>query len=193
MRVAYDLDGVHFNFAKAFLEKAQEMGLGKYFPAHWTLIREWNFGGEYFSKVWKEIANDDYFWKSLEPFDDFFTEIRPCVYVTHRPCSSSVSAETLRTNGFPLAPVITTGESKVEALKAHKIDFFVEDKIENFREANEAGILTVLLSRPHNLHENTRITLTSGYEVDLRIPYMSEVGLNYGYWETLIRDHVRPT
>jgi len=50
MRVAYDLDGVHFNFAKAFLEKAQEVGLGQYCQAHWTLLREWNLGGESFGK-----------------------------------------------------------------------------------------------------------------------------------------------
>ncbi len=55
-------------------------------------------------------------------------------------------------NNFPVAPVISVGrgESKVEQAKSIGVEVFVDDAYHNFKELNDGGIFTYLITRSHN-------------------------------------------
>lgn len=76
----------------------------------------------------------------------------PHVYVTSRPVKSEITEQWLDKNGFPHRPVVTVplGQSKVEAIKGLNLDYFVDDRFDNFVELNKAGICCYLFDAPHN-------------------------------------------
>lgn len=76
----------------------------------------------------------------------------PALYVTARPVSSAVTEAWLDKHGFPAAPVCTVGigGSKIDCLKEHNIDIFVDDNFGNFVEINKAGICCFLFDQVHN-------------------------------------------
>ncbi len=77
----------------------------------------------------------------------------PHCYITSRSVPVELTKSWLQKNGFPATPVYSVGfgESKVEVAKKSGIDWFVDDRYENFVELNNAGICCFLLSAPHNL------------------------------------------
>lgn len=76
----------------------------------------------------------------------------PNCYVTSRPVATEVTEEWLDLHGFPARPVLTVplGTSKVEVMKKHGVEVFVDDRYDNFLELNKAGITTYLFDAPHN-------------------------------------------
>lgn len=76
----------------------------------------------------------------------------PYVYVTSRPVSTEISQQWLDNKGFPHRPVHTVplGESKVDVIKSLGLDYFVDDRFDNFVELNKAGICCYLYDAPHN-------------------------------------------
>lgn len=80
----------------------------------------------------------------------------PHCYITSRSVPVELTKEWLQKNGFPTTPVYSVGfgESKVEVAKKSGIDWFVDDRYENFVELNNAGICCFLLTAPHNLRYN---------------------------------------
>ena len=77
----------------------------------------------------------------------------PACYVTSRPVSTDITTKWLDINGFPTKPVITVGVggSKLDALKSHGVEMYIDDRFENFVELNKGGICTFLITRPHNI------------------------------------------
>lgn len=105
--------------------------------------------------------------KEAGTLDDFFLGITPLIhpknlpfepkaYVTARPVDTAVTELWLARNGFPKKRVITTpwGESKVNAMNEANIEIFIDDFFNNFKELNDAGILTYLYTAPWNLHHD---------------------------------------
>ena len=159
MNVALDCDGVLSNFSQALIEKANEMGLGEFFPKSWMDIDSWDFSPK-FSEVWKVIEKDEGFWLGIEPFKDTHGKVdfTPIAYVTARPVPSSTTRFWLRANGFPDAPVHTVhpNASKLDILRDIGVDLFVDDKPETVEELNDNGLLCLMFSRPHNVKHKTK-------------------------------------
>lgn len=132
-----------------------------------------NFVDEWCNKFNLDTPDSWYFdSKILERFnamrnngtlDDFYINLTPLVepndipfephcYVTSRPVDTHVTEKWLKLHGFPARPVITVpmGESKVDALKKAGVDVMVDDRYENFKEINHAGILCFLFDAKHN-------------------------------------------
>ena len=125
---------------------------------HWTkhhgqeVPETWNFDRHIKDKF--EILKDDKeFWLSIpvktNPSDINF---EPHCYITSRSIPKEWTEEWLDKNGFPTMPVYSVdfGESKVEVAKKSGIEWFVDDRYENFVELNNAGICTFLFDAPHN-------------------------------------------
>jgi len=112
----------------------------------------WNFDPE-LPKRMEELKDDKDFWMNLKPIvDPNDIPFEPVCYVTSRPIPSEWTSEWLAKNGFSIRPVITVGpdQSKVEAVKASGVTWFVDDRWDNFVSLNSAGICCFLMDAPHN-------------------------------------------
>ena len=129
---------------------------------HWTkhhgqeMPETWNFDRDIKSKF-DLLKEDKEFWLNIpvktKPQDIHF---EPHCYITSRSVPIEWTKEWLDKNGFPTMPVycVGFGESKVEVAKASGIDWFVDDRYENFVELNNAGICTFLFDSLHNQRYN---------------------------------------
>lgn len=125
---------------------------------HWTkyhgqeVPEVWNFDRNIGSKF-ELLKNDKEFWLSIpvktKPSDIHF---EPHCYITSRSIPKEWTEEWLDINGFPTMPVYSVGfgESKIDVAKESGIDWFVDDRYENFVELNKNGICTFLFDAPHN-------------------------------------------
>lgn len=143
IRIGLDIDGVLADFSKKLLGDYAEDVL------HWNdpIVRG----------LYGSIKKDADFWLSLPvltPSSELNFE--PAAYVTSRSIGTEVTQKWLNDNGFPVATLVSVGheESKVQTLKDLRIDVFVDDKFENFREINNAGIFCYLFDAPHNRKYN---------------------------------------
>jgi len=144
-RVGLDIDGVLAAFSEHYLKW---FGLDPTPAAHWNDKR---FRDE---DRWKSLEKDPNFWLSVPTLvkaEELLFE--PVVYVTARSIDPSVTQAWLNKHNFPVAPLISVGRggSKVEALKEHKVDIYVDDSYPNFVELNLNGIFTYLKTRSHNI------------------------------------------
>ena len=119
--------------------------------------------------------------KSVGTLDDFYLNIPPLIkpdelpfepicYLTARPVDTKISEYWLKANGFPEKKVVTVGidNSKVIAAKDAGINIFIDDYYGNFKELNDAGVLTYLYSAPWNMN----------YDVgNLRLNSMKELNI----------------
>lgn len=115
----------------------------------------------------REIGKKFEIMKNNNTLEDFYENLKPMIkpeeipfepacYITSRPCSLETTIKWLDKNGFPTAPVysVEINTSKVEVAKKAGIEFFVDDRYENFIELNKAGICTFLFDQPHNRRYN---------------------------------------
>lgn len=99
----------------------------------------------------------DKFYLNLEPkIRGSEIPFEPVCYITSRPVATEITVEWLEKHGFPARPVYTVGmgESKIAVAKKAHVEFFVDDRYENFREFNENGICCYLFDAPHNHRYN---------------------------------------
>ncbi len=117
-----------------------------------TVSENWNFDSRIRDRI-NELKEDKDFWMSM-PVLTKPSEIpfEPCCYITSRPCCSEWSAEWLECNGFPTRPVYTVSPNKDKTVLAKEagIEWFVDDRFENFIKLNDAGIHCFLFDAPHN-------------------------------------------
>jgi hypothetical protein len=99
------------------------------------------------------ISDNDEFWLTMPmltaPKDIPF---EPSCYITSRPCPPAITQKWLQQNGYPLVPLYSVGPqgSKVDAAKEARLDIFVDDRYEHFRDLNNAGVCCYLFSAEHN-------------------------------------------
>lgn len=149
-RVALDIDGVLADFGPSFLKHMHKIGvLTEDEIQHES--RSWN---DYrFRDNFHLIKDDEEFWLGVDPIisaDEL--PFDPVVYITARPIRTEITKRWLISNGFPVAPIETVGmdNSKIDCLKSHSAEVFVEDRFENWEEAIREGIFTYLVTRGHN-------------------------------------------
>ena len=140
--IALDLDGVIFDFNKAYEEKFNAT-LNPYWDGNYQM-------GEHLS----ELQKDKDFWVNLPVLNRPTFEVD--YYITSRSIPDEWTMESLQKNGLPCAPVksVPWNESKLELLRELKVEVFVDDKFRNFKEATDAGIFCYLMDAPHNKYYN---------------------------------------
>ena len=117
-----------------------------------TPVEFWNYDEHMVARL-AALKDDANFWMSIpvktQPRDIPF---EPTCYITSRVCDTSITKQWLADNGFPTVPVYTVphGVSKAKYAKEIGIDWFVDDRFENFVELNEAGVCCFLFDAPHN-------------------------------------------
>ena len=133
-----DIDGCILDFDSAFKEK---YGV--------TLNPYWN-GNYKMNDYLKELESDKEFWLNMKVLHRPTFEID--YYITSRSIPKEWIEESLQKNGLPCAPVYTVpwNQSKLPILQKLGIEIFIDDKITNFREANDNGIFCYLMDAYHN-------------------------------------------
>lgn len=140
-KVGLDIDGVLADFNKGISNK---IGVDNFDPHHWN--------DPIIGKIYKEISKEKEFWLEMPPLlngDDL--EFEPSIYITSRGIPVEWTEEWLDLHGFPKAKVIDVGKnSKIEAAIDSGIDYFIDDRYENFYDLNRNGICTFLMSAKYN-------------------------------------------
>lgn len=135
--IALDIDDVCLDFIGEF-----EKRFGK-------LNNYW--AGSYdIGEQLKEISGDKEFWTNLPALN--LPSFEPDLYITSRSIPIEWTMENLQKMGFPCAPVYSVpwNESKLELLKKHKVTLLIDDKVNNYKEATNAGIFCYLMDSQHN-------------------------------------------
>lgn len=149
-KIALDIDGVLADFNMAVKIK---YGIEKE-PSAWYYSYRFN------PSMWEELKKDQSFWvDEIKPyFDGTELPFEPVCYVTHRHVPQLWCEQWLEKNNFPCAPVHVVDGSKSTILKnmvdEDKVDWFVDDKYDNFVDLNKSGVFTYLLDRPWNRRYN---------------------------------------
>lgn len=129
---------------------------------HWTTHHGqetpefWNFDKDIGSKF-EELKDDKEFWLSIPPkIDPKELPFEPHCYITSRIIPTEWTEQWIQNNNFPTMPVHTVGhgQSKVQVALESGIEWFVDDRYENFVELNQAGICCFLFDAPHNQRYN---------------------------------------
>lgn len=144
-KIGLDIDEVVADWMSAYMTRYQIDTR----PSSWFFDRE-------IRDRFDLLKSDKDFWLNIpvltNPQDIPF---EPHCYITTRPSSTHAwTQEWLDKNGFAAAPVYTVSGSKVEAAIESGVDWFVDDRYDNFVELNKAGVCTFLFSRPHNIRYN---------------------------------------
>lgn len=145
-KIALDVDEVIADFIPAYCERFN-------IP---NVPEMWNFDTDIPERL-NQLKDDKEFWMNIKPkIDPKDIPFEPYCYVTSRCIPSEWTAEWIMKNGFPTRPVYTVGinNSKVKTIQEHSIDWFVDDRYENFAELSKAGICCFLLDAPHNRRYN---------------------------------------
>lgn len=130
---------------------------------HWTKYYKlparpefWHFDRDIKTKF-EELKDNKKFWMDIPPLiKPSELLFQPHCYITSRSIPNEWTEEWLQKNGFPAVPVYTIphGESKVKTAIKSGIDWFVDDRYENFTELNAAGVCCFLMDAPHNKRYN---------------------------------------
>lgn len=145
-RIGLDIDEVVADFVSAYCAKYEITNT----PELWNFDRE-------LPKRFETLKDDRDFWMSIKPrIDPSSIPFEPHCYVTSRPIPTEWTEQWLSKNGFPTRPVFTVGhdQSKVKVIQEQGIDWFVDDRYENFVELNCAGTCCFLMDAPHNRRYN---------------------------------------
>lgn len=137
-RVALDVDDVVADFLGGYKERTGD-NLNPYWAASYNMMDNL-----------KELAQDEDFWVNLKV--KHRPNFEPACYISSRSIPVEFTQKFIQKAGLPCAPVyhVPWNESKVDVLKANKVDILVDDKVQNFLEATQAGIFCYLMDAPHN-------------------------------------------
>lgn len=101
-----------------------------------------------------ELAKDEQFWLTLPCIrkPDFV----PHAYVSSRSIPVEWTQKWIELNGLPCRPVyhVPWNTSKVKVLKDIGAEYFIDDRFDNFLEAETNGITSFLMDATHNQHYN---------------------------------------
>ena len=139
-RIALDVDDVLADFIPAYDAK---FGI--------TSPNNWNFDPKIKERL-DTLKDDKEFWMNIKPLvkpEDIPFE--PFCYITSRICPPEWTEEWLEKYGFSCRKVYSSySRSKSEIAKELGVDWFVDDRFENFLELSDAGVCCFLWDASHN-------------------------------------------
>ncbi len=139
-RIVLDVDDVVADFTEAF-SKRYNVDAKSYWDGYYDIEQKL-----------EEIKNDKDFYISLKV--KFKPNFMPYAYVSSRSIPVEWTQEFLQNNDLPCRPVyhVPFNTSKLEVLKKIGTEIFIDDKFDNFLEAQQNGITSFLMDAPHNQH-----------------------------------------
>lgn len=139
-KIGLDIDDVLSDFVNyyCFTEK-------KEIPKFWSFDRD----------IAENLIKKDSDWWLNMPVKINPNEINfePQCYITSRQfVSKETTQKWLDLNGFPHKPlfVVSSVEDKVKVAKDNGLDIFIDDRYENYKAMNDAGIFCYLFTAKHN-------------------------------------------
>lgn len=140
-KIALDIDDVLADFVPHYNKKFEIE----------TVPMNWNFDARIPERL-ESLKDDKEFWMTMpvktKPEDIPF---EPLCYITSRYCPTEWTMEWLEKNGFPTMPVYSTaGKSKVDVAKEVGVEWYIDDRYENFIELTDAGVCCFLWDSNHN-------------------------------------------
>lgn len=144
-RIGLDIDDVLADFIGGYCEYNNITEL----PVHWSFFHK----GEKYKL--EHLTKD--FWLNLKPkVDPKEINFNLTCYITHRNIPVEWTIEWLERHNFPEAPVymVEPEKTKVHVAKEQRLDVFVDDKFETFREMNNNGIFCWLFDTVQNRKHN---------------------------------------
>ena len=141
-KIALDIDEVLADFIGSYNEKYDVE----------TTPTQWNFDPKIKERL-DELKEDKEFWLNIKPLiNPNEIPFEPHCYITSRPCNTEWTEEWLKNNGFSSRPIYmaTDLKDKAELAIEAKIDWFIDDRFENFLLLERAGICCFLWNAPHN-------------------------------------------
>lgn len=140
VRVVLDIDDVVADFATSFCERFE-------LPT----LTYWNARFDMKEKL-DEITKDETFYVNLPV--KHRPNFIPYAYVSSRSIPVEWTEKFLQLRGLPCRPVhhVPFDTSKIDVLKKIGAELFIDDRFENFQEAQAAGITSFLMDAPHNQH-----------------------------------------
>ena len=144
------------------------------FTGHWSryhgqeIPESWNFDRNINAKF--DLLKDDKdFWMSIpvktKPRNINF---EPACYITSRWIPNEWTEEWIDKNGFPQRPVFTVKkEPKSVVALEQKLDYYIDDRFENFVELNKAGVCCFLFDASHN--QRYKVGYKRIYDLNLNV------------------------
>lgn len=140
-KVVLDIDEVVCGWAEGYRKHTGKDLQSCYWDSKYSLHEELD-----------ELAKDKSFWINLPCIrkPDFV----PHAYVSSRSIPIAWTQEWLEKNGLPCRPVyhVPWNSSKIATLKQIEAEYFIDDRFDNFVEAETAGITSFLMDAKHNQH-----------------------------------------
>jgi len=140
-RIGLDIDDCLNNFVEEYCKRY-----------NLDLPNSWHFDRKMSERL-NDLKKDKTFWLNIKPkINPKDLKFEPVCYITTRSIPVEWTEEWLDKYGFPVANVHSVGfdMSKVEIAKKENLDFFIDDRFENFLELNKNGVCTLLLNTHHN-------------------------------------------
>lgn len=154
LRIGLDVDGVLADWSGAIYDAC--VGFDQSFTTSYDRGNPiwWNWvDREFLNMVLSDLDYPEFLASVPDALaDPEELKFEPVVYVTHRSIPSEYTERWISDNGFALAPVVSVDDpaKKLDVLREHNVDVFVEDKYETFVALNNAGILCFLRDRAVN-------------------------------------------
>jgi hypothetical protein len=140
-KIVLDIDEVVCGWAKGY-----EARTGKELQSAY-----WNSSYDINDEL-KELAKEKEFWVNLPCIRK--PDFTPLAYVSSRSIPVEWTEEWIAKNGLPTVPVyhVPFNASKIETLQSIGAEYFVDDRFDNFVEAESNGITSFLMDASHNQH-----------------------------------------
>lgn len=140
LRVALDIDDTILNFRDTFADSFPEVDLSK---------------DHLITKKVFSLRHSSDFWENLPLLE--MPNFEPTIYSTKRVNDKKFTRRNLAKLGLPIKPIYQTynqSGNKVDKIKG-RCDVLIDDSIFNVRQALAVGFPAILISRPHNMHEQS--------------------------------------
>lgn len=144
-KIGLDIDEVIADFVTAYCTKFKIENIPEM----------WNFDPNLRERM-NSLKEDKEFWMNIKPkIKASEIPFEPHCYITSRSIPNEWTKEWIKVNGFPTRPVYSVGgKSKVDTIREKGVDWFVDDRYENFLEISKAGIICFLFDALHNRRYN---------------------------------------
>lgn len=164
VRIGSDLDGVGYNFTKAFCEAAMREGYDlPSEPDSWNWFEPHGMTRDTFTKIMHDSVDDlQLFWRG-EMLDDFARHIRDLQraghsihIVTHRVSGNIFTSEQATRywlDGKDIQPDSLTFSADKTVVP---VDTFIEDNLDNYDALESAGHRPYLVNRTYNQQQDNR-------------------------------------
>jgi uncharacterized HAD superfamily protein len=172
MRIGFDIDGVIYNFTKAYhqwLNQYRGMSLSLDTEAHsWDWFLDWETRAQFGQNLHDSVDDGFMYWQGdlYEPtIKQNLLDLRATGHTIHlitartygvSKCPEAATRHFFNENGL-VYDTLTISKDKT----AVKTDVFIEDNLKNYDLLEAAGIASYLVNRPYNLQNDTRRRVNS--------------------------------